>query len=191
MHYLADRSSFNLDVESTREEGIAACVVGFCKKKKKIALLDWLLIQRITNAWDVQNLFSTAVHCSKTNHVSVSFWFGWPVGHTTSARRYSGQSISCPLAWPWGKMGYLTVFVKKNVQSSKKDRLVYVCVAAGRGQPPSCTSPHWAGSEESVCHIVRMATIAAIKFHLILTGAATISQRYRLRWWHKSVYVKI
>lgn len=141
--------------------GLAACVVGGCRKKKKKKKLhsgtglEWLLIRRITNVWGVQRLLSTAVHRSKTNHMCrASFRFGWLPGRTSSA----GLSVTASqyhIHWhdPEGRWDIWQCLSRRMWRVSKRERkkkkmmrrLVYVRVAADGGQSPS-TSP------ESVCH---------------------------------------
>lgn len=103
----------------------AACVVGDCRKKK-IALWDFGVTLNPPYHKCMgcpMSFFHRAAPLQNQSHVS-GFFSVWLAGGSDSlcTALYSGQSISYPLAWPRGKMGYLTVFVKKNVQSSKKKK---------------------------------------------------------------------
>lgn len=98
------------------------------KKKKKIALGDWIGVTLNPAYHQCMRCPTSPFHrgapLQNQSHVSGPlFRFGWPAGRTSSA----GLSVTAGqyhLHWhdPEGKMGFLTVFVKKNVESSKNEK---------------------------------------------------------------------
>lgn len=87
----------------------------------------------------------------------------WMAGESDSLRTalYSGQSISCPLAWPPREDGIFDSVCQEECaefQKGKKKAKTCLCLYGRRWGRPPCTSRHLACGEESVCCIVWLTT---------------------------------
>lgn len=168
MHYLSERSSFHLNGERTLARRIAACVWWVTVRRKKNCTLGVTVNLVYLKCMGCPKSFFPLL-CTVPKPImcwpsfgSAGQWVRLPRPVSVAASQYHVHWLDPKGRWDtWQCLSKRKCRVprkKEGKKGRKKHRLVYVRVAADGEQPPSCNLTYSVGSEESVCHIARLAT---------------------------------